>query len=320
MNYVSVCAGIEAASVAWEPLGWKPLWFSEIERFPCKVLKHHYPNVPNLGDMNNFKEWPNEKIEVLIGGTPCQSFSFAGLRQGLDDPRGNLMLVYLAIVERYKPKWIIWENVPGVLSSNRGRDFGTFLATLGKIGYGFSYRVLNAQYFGVPQRRKRVYVVGYLGDWRPTAAVLFERGSLSGNFKKSKKKVQKITEGVAGSLGKRGTRSHTELDGHGAYIPEITHTLTRKYDASEDGSGKGVPIISMPSIELNYRVRRLTPLECDRLMGFPDNYTLIPYSKKNMSPEGVRYKSLGNSMAIPVIRWLGERIQLVDDILKEQNG
>lgn len=189
MNYLSVCSGIEAATVAWHPLGWNPIAFSEIEKFPCKVLAHHYPDVPNLGDMTKFKEWSDyANVDVLVGGTPCQSFSIAGLRKGLDDPRGNLMLTYLAIADKYCAPWLVWENVPGVLSSNNGRDFGTFLWGLGQLGYGFAYRVLDAQYvrtdgyaYAVPQRRRRVFVVGYLGDWRRAAAVLFDSESLHGN-------------------------------------------------------------------------------------------------------------------------------------------
>jgi DNA (cytosine-5)-methyltransferase 1 len=197
MKYGSVCSGVEAATVAWHSLGWQPQWFSEIEKFPSAVLKHHYPAVPNHGDMTKFKEWNDDRpIDVLVGGTPCQSFSVAGLRKGLDDPRGNLMLTYLAIAERYAPKWIVWENVPGVLSSNRGRDFGTFLGALGQLGYGFAYRVLDAQYFGVAQRRKRVFVVGYLGDWRRAAAVLFERESLSGHPAPSREAGQKVAPTV----------------------------------------------------------------------------------------------------------------------------
>ena len=149
MKYGSVCSGVEAATVAWHPLGWEPQWFSEIEKFPSAVLQHHYPNTPNLGDMTKFKEWNDDPIDLLVGGTPCQSFSVAGLRKGLDDPRGNLMLTYVAIAARYKPRWLVWENVPGVLSSNGGRDFGTFLTALGEIGYGFAYRICDAQYFGV---------------------------------------------------------------------------------------------------------------------------------------------------------------------------
>eukprot|EP00729_Bicosta_minor_P001753 gene1753-12351_t len=145
--------------------------------------------VPNFGDMTKYKEWNlNEKsIDLLVGGTPCQSFSISGLRKGLGDERGNLMLEYLRMADEFKPKWIVWENVVGVLSSNGGRDFGTFLTALGKIGYGFAYRVLDAQYFGVPQRRRRVFVVGCLGDWRSAGKVLFESESLVGHGHYSEK-------------------------------------------------------------------------------------------------------------------------------------
>lgn len=188
MNFATQCSGIEAASVAWNPLGWKAQFFSEIDKFPCHVLAHHYPHVPNHGDMTRFKDWPDATLDVLAAGTPCQSFSNAGLRAGLDDPRGQLMLTFGATVARYRPRWLVWENVPGVLSSNGGRDFGAFLGLLGFLGYGFAYRVLDAQYIrvdgyarAVPQRRQRVFVVGCLGDWRSAAAVLLERESLRGD-------------------------------------------------------------------------------------------------------------------------------------------
>lgn len=200
MRFLSVCSGIEAASVAWNPLGWKAVAFSEIESFPCAVLAHHYPDTPNWGDMTKFQEWPDEPIDLLCGGTPCQSFSVAGLRKGLDDPRGNLMLTFGAIAAKYRAKWLVWENVPGVLSSNGGRDFGTFLGMLGQLGYGFAYRVLDAQYFGVPQRRRRVFVVGCLGDWRSAAAVLFEQHSLSGNPAPCRKAGQGTATDIAPSL------------------------------------------------------------------------------------------------------------------------
>jgi len=135
MKYGSVCSGIEAATVAWHPLGWKPVFFSEIEKFPNAVLAHHYTDVTNRGDMTKFKEWPDEPIDLLVGGTPCQSFSVAGLRKGMDDPRGNLALTFLAIADRFRPEWVVWENVPGVLSNNEGRDFGAFIGALGKLGY-----------------------------------------------------------------------------------------------------------------------------------------------------------------------------------------
>jgi DNA (cytosine-5)-methyltransferase 1 len=181
LRYLSVCSGIEAATVAWHPLGFQPVAFSEIDPFPCAVLAHHYPTVPNWGDMTGFKDWPDANVDLFVGGTPCQSFSVAGLRAGLADPRGSLMLTYLAIAGRYRPRWLVWENVPGVLSSDDGRAFGSLLGGLAELGYGFAYRILDAQYFGLAQRRRRVFVVGHLGDWRRAAAVLFERESLSGH-------------------------------------------------------------------------------------------------------------------------------------------
>jgi DNA (cytosine-5)-methyltransferase 1 len=207
VRYLSVCSGIEAASVAWEPLGWAPVAFAEIEKFPSKVLAHHYPGVPNLGDMTKFREWDIERgaVDVLVGGTPCQSFSVAGLRKGLDDPRGNLALTFVAMVDHYRPEWVIWENVPGVLSSSGGRDFGSFLGALGQLGYGFAYRVLDAQYFGVPQRRRRVFVVAHSsGDSRRAAQVLFEPESLRGDSPKSNRTGEKSTSSPASSVDANG--------------------------------------------------------------------------------------------------------------------
>lgn len=160
MRYLSVCSGIEAASVAWHELGWEPVAFSEIEPFPSEVLKIRFPHVPNWGDMTKFDLWPNVEVNLLVGGTPCQSFSVAGLRQGLKDPRGNLMLTFLAIADKYRPQWIVWENVPGVLSSNGGKDFESFLDGLEAIGYICDVEILDAQNFGVAQRRRRVFVCG----------------------------------------------------------------------------------------------------------------------------------------------------------------
>jgi DNA-cytosine methyltransferase len=213
MRYLSVCSGIEAASVAWHHLGWKPAAFSEIDPFPSAVLAHRFPDVPNLGDMSKFKEWTHEglqgpgSIDLLVGGTPCQSFSVAGLRKGLEDPRGNLMLTYLGIADHLKPKWIVWENVPGVLSSNQGRDFGTFLGALGQLGYQYAYRVLDAQWVrthslprAVPQRRRRVFVVGYLGEVNRAAEVLFKLESLRGDPPARRKTGEGFATVVAPSL------------------------------------------------------------------------------------------------------------------------
>ena len=181
MRYIDVCSGISAPTAAWKPLGWQALCYAEIEAAPRAVLAHHYPDVPLVGDFTQIKGDEYGPVDLLVGGTPCQSFSIAGLRGGLADGRGNLALEYLRLADRARPRWLVWENVPGVLSSNGGRDFGAILGGMGELGYGFAYRVLDAQHFGVPQRRRRVFVVGYLGDWRRAAAVLFERHGLSGH-------------------------------------------------------------------------------------------------------------------------------------------
>ena len=386
MEYGSVCSGIEAATVAWHPLGWRAKFFSEIEQFPNAVLRHHYPSVPNYGDMTKFQEWPDANLNVLVGGTPCQAFSVAGLRKGLDDPRGNLTLTYLAIANRYRPLWLVWENVPGVLSIDDGRTFASFLSGLGQCGYGFAYRVLDAQYFGLAQRRKRVFVVGYLGDWRRAAAVLFERASLSGYPPPCREARQDIA-GTIGSNTKGGFRStDLDLDQNGAFITDVAWALQERDAKGQDSStkegrlipvafepriardrgysstetvgtltkeadrGDGHPCVAIPIQEVGKRtgtsatdpragigignegdpmftlqagaqhglstmsgVRRLTPREFERLQGFPDDYTLIPFKGKPAT-DTHRYKALGNSMAVPVMRWIGERIATVDAI------
>ena len=391
MRYLSVCSGIEAATVAWHDFGWEAAAYSEIEKFPSEVLKHHYPLVPNMGDMTKYKEWEIGTIGLLVGGTPCQSFSVAGLRKGLDDPRGNLALTYCGILDKFRPKWFVWENVPGVLSSGKGRDFGSFLGAVAELGYGFSYRVLDAQYFGVAQRRRRVFVVGHLGDWRPTAKVLFESESLCRNTKKSRKSGEEIAGTITARFG-ASRNNHEELApaltcGFGkssgqdmqpglivpAYASDKSATLTASgagfsrpggFSTSHEnyvahafkvrgGSGNGgkgylgqdeqaftLSTVQDQQVAVGFNtnarpdemkfldeqsntltrsqnsgiyhgmaVRRLTPVECERLQGFPDNYTNI----KENCPDGPRYKALGNSMAVPVMKWIGSRIQMVED-------
>jgi DNA (cytosine-5)-methyltransferase 1 len=489
VRYLSVCSGIEAATVAWHPLGWTPVAFAEIDKFPCAVLAHHYPTVPNWGDLIRFHEWPNATFDLLVGGTPCQSFSVAGLRKGLDDPRGSLLLSYLAVARRYRPRWLVWENVPGVLSVDDGRAFGSLLGGLAELGYGFAYRILDAQYFGLAQRRARVFVVGYLGDWRRAAAVLFERESLSGHpapRREAGERVAPVIGGCSNGGGANGPGRDvdscesliiaptipsrrtaggglgTDFDCDGGLIPERERALTSSNqridyetetliastlgaemgrnrglgNANEDGpivpiafsvkdhgadagelaptlragghdrshanggvmpaiafaenqrgelvtsdtltltTGGGKPGQGYPAVAFDARqsdviqygdksgpldtdghtiavalrgrdgggtaelsdipsalrasqgggdkahvltamqVRRLTPLECERLQGFPDNYTLIPYNGKP-AKDGPRYKALGNSMAVPVMYWIGARIALLEQILKK---
>jgi DNA (cytosine-5)-methyltransferase 1 len=198
VRYGSVCSGIEAVSCAWHPLGYEAAWFAEIAAFPSSVLRARFPNVPNLGDFTQIGP-DRGPIDVLVGGTPCQSFSVAGLRGGMDDARGQLALEFLRLARRVGARWVVWENVPGVLSSGAGRDFGSFLGGLAELGYGWAYRVLDAQFLGVPQRRRRVFVVGCLGDWRRAAAVLFERHGLSWDPPPRRE----TRECVAGALGGR---------------------------------------------------------------------------------------------------------------------
>jgi DNA (cytosine-5)-methyltransferase 1 len=362
MRYLSVCSGIEAATVAWHPFGWVPVGFSEIDPFPSAVLAHHYPTVPNFGDMKNYEKWEiKEQVDLLVGGTPCQSFSLAGFRGGLSDPRGGLMLTYLEIARSYRPKWIVWENVSGVLSSNGGRDFGTFLGALGDLGYGWAYRVLDAQWvrthghpFAVPQRRRRVFVVGCLGNPTSAAKVLFESQSLQRHSNPRRKAGEDPTKDIAKCLaGRRCARLREDGD---TYIPvpydlfKITeplnkqsrgfgdpcHTLARDNASfaaivdvpcyggndpscadtvtSKWAKGSGGPsgdecglFVSVPTAQTT-RVRKLTPRECERLQGFPDDYTLIPWRGKSECPDGHRYRALGNSMAVNCMEWIGERI------------
>lgn len=478
MKYLSVCSGIEAATVAWHRLGWKPVGFSEIEPFPSAVLAHHYPHIPNFGDMTKFQEWPLDAgaIDLLVAGTPCQSFSVAGLRQGLKDPRGNLMLTYLAIAARLRPRWVVWENVPGVLSSNGGRDFGSLLGGLRELGYQYAYRVLDAQWVrthghphAVPQRRRRVFVVGCLGDATAAATVLFERESVQRHSAKSGATREEIAGTLAARSGEcrnnpeqlvpvmsmdeecnpgiemigpiirgggggrhdcvavpytKAKRAQSDTDDETWVEGQVNPTLSlfdcgdvrattvaiqaysvredakannfsatptdvgltvsalvpgvqshhaqiflaqaipldlrnsqrdpEKHDAqNRQGLGVGSVGDPAPTVDASFvhrvacinmggdkgkastqtsgasytlstnephavaqamTVRRLLPIECERLQGFPDDYTLIPWRKKAADdcPDGPRYKALGNSMAVNCMEWIGERIAALE--------
>jgi DNA (cytosine-5)-methyltransferase 1 len=297
MIFGSVCSGIEAASVAWEPLGWKAAWFSEIEKFPSQLLSYRYPLIPNLGDMTKLydkKIFQEEKIDLLVGGTPCQSFSIAGLRKGMLDARGNLTLEFLRVLDSKKPRWFVWENVPGVLSTSEGRDFGCFLRGIQECGYGFAYRILDARFFGVPQRRRRVYVVGHSGgDWGSAVKALFEPKGVQGNPAKDK-------------AAKQNSSNTTDKSANEKVIG-FNWQEGLNFRANEELSN---PLIKnqTPAVLIDGFVRRLTVKECERLQGFPDNYTRISRIRND---DANRYIALGNSMAVPVMRWIGERIQKV---------
>ena len=379
MRFISVCSGIEAASVAWEPLGFKAVAFSEIDPFCCSLLSQRFPDVPNYGDMTRYEEWPNETpVDIAIGGTPCQSFSIAGLRGGLQDDRGNLALIYCRILQKYKPRWFVWENVPGCLSSFsdeeacsqeafdtasseseelwQSSDFVSMLSAFRECGYCIAGRILDAQYFGVPQRRRRVFIVGYRGDWRYPAEVLFEPESVQGNTW-SRKKTRKscsatLTKGfgdrgvdscqiingnavVVGTLTKRHDSSPCVDRGSNCVVTAVSSTLTIRIGNTVDSDCTTTLVVSSSgnkSLCLNagmgrqdletetmilsgIGVRKLLPVECERLQGFPDNHTLVEY-RGGMASDGPRYSAIGNSMAVPVIRWIGERILRIDQRIR----
>jgi DNA (cytosine-5)-methyltransferase 1 len=331
MRYGSVCSGVEAASLAWEPLGWQPQWFAEVEKFPSAVLAHHWPTIPNLGDItdDNFIEQARRRpIDVLVGGTPCQSFSVAGLRKGMDDDRGNLALQFCRIVDALQPRWVVWENVPGVLSSGNGRDFGSIVGALVEVGYDIAWRILDAQYFGVPQRRRRVFLVGHLGGRRSAAAVLFERESIAGHIAPRRKTRQEAAGDVGNSVATPSATVSAKWakdTGHAFAFTQKAGARTRSIGLAKEQSPtleiSGPP----PAVYTNttqVAVRRLTPVECERLQGMPDNHTRIPWRNKPAEdcPDGPRYKAIGNSMAVPVMRWIGERIELVENVLTEIRG
>ncbi|WP_150538873.1 DNA cytosine methyltransferase [Actinobacillus vicugnae] len=415
-TYGSICSGIEAVSVAWKGIG-KPVWFSEIEPFPCAVLAYHYPDIPNLGDMTALvPKILNREIpapDVLVGGTPCQAFSVAGKRESLNDDRGNLTLTLIHILEAIdyvrlsdgkQPCVLVWENVPGVLST-KDNAFGHFLAGLAQehqplqptgnkwtnAGYvhsarAISWRVLNAQYFGVAQRRKRVFLVASARK-RSVAQILIEPKGLRGDFNSSKQEEENTTTYIESSFGSyrqsniggtlkacggvlgggseifvvHGTQdpiintkiSHClgrnngqenvlfEIKGAeavrvaeqplfptlksrmgtgGNNVPCIVlagNTIGRKPENGGNGNGFDESGISytltatdVHAVCNQYILRKLTPKECERLQGFPDDYTKIPYRNKTAKdcPDSPRYKAIGNSMAVPVMKWIGERV------------
>lgn len=351
MRYISLFSGIEAASVAWRDLdGWEPVAFCEIDKFPSAVLAYRFPDVPNLGDITKV-DWKGVieeygAVDLIVGGSPCQSFSIAGGRESLDG-ESRLMFEYIRAIEEAKPRWFLWENVPGVLNT-RDDAFGCLLRALQEIGYSdIAYRVLDAQFFGVAQRRRRVFVVGNLiGKRFCSAAILFDSASLSRfavsntekreELSRSAKKHSYKTICMAGDTARAAVNVDvcgTLLAGSGS-APIVLKVRGGsdtyiKRDGTVGTAGKGALLEHDVTFTLaatqdmtlfvDDMARYLTPIECERLQGFPDNWTLIPYRGKpaNECPDAPRYKALGNSMAVPVMKWLGQRIQLVENILQE---
>lgn len=391
MRAATLFSGIGAPEQA-QP-DWQWLWHAEIEPFPAAVLAARHPGSINLGDVSadDFAERAERagRPDVLVFGSPCQSFSVAGKRLGLSDPRGNLALVALALVSRLRPRWFCFENVPGLLSSDGGRDFQAFLSTVAECGYSGCWRVLDARYWHLAQRRERVFFVGSLGDWRGPAAVLSLAEGLRGYPEKGREARQDVAVSVikGAAIGRQpenGPQYGEVLTDGTCYTLNCTeqhavsvaHTLRADgFDASEDGTGRGTPLVpvgafnwqsggdcrglelrdttmalqreQIPAVAFNLRgreggampemadlasvraasggssrsyiantaVRRLTPTECERLQGFPDGYTAIQWRGKPAA-DGPRYKALGNSMAVPVLRWLLTRIEAHEACMK----
>lgn len=367
MRYLSVFSGVEAATLAWEPLGWEPVAFCEIDAFPSAVLAYRWPDVPNLGDITKVDWSPyHGAVDLVVGGSPCQSFSVAGNRTGLDGASG-LMWEYVRCIREVMPRWLVWENVTGAMSSKEGEDFGCLLRALDEVGYGLAWRVLDAEFFGVPQRRERVFLVGYLGAPDPPAEVLFEPESLRWDFVSGREKRKALAGGAEGGARAAGFRWHqgsaagsvgieteqsptldatkppavmcmTGSQEHGMVSGDVCGTLTRRMhkdlpvvsvkirSGKPKGGTKGALVTEDLSCTLGtandqvmfippeYQVRKLTPRECERLQGMPDDHTKVPYRGKPAEecPDTPRYKAIGNSMAVPVMRWIGERIDHAD--------
>jgi DNA (cytosine-5)-methyltransferase 1 len=419
VRFLSLFSGIEAASLAWEPLGWECVAVAEIEPFPCAVLSARYPRIPNLGDVTKIREKQIAalgRIDVVVGGFPCQDVSIAGKRRGFENADGSatrsglfwdaIRLVHWAALHG-GCRWVVLENVPGLFNSHEGRDFAGVVGALA--GTRFSpprdgwrnagcavgpagmveWSVLDAQFWGLAQRRKRVFLVADLGDWSHRPPVLLERESMLGNPPTREKARQGVAggaeggtrgSGITGPLDNRenaggagwGTdwmidggltvsmalnahpggsrydgesetfitpqlysimpqRAGTDYKARAVDVAQplmgsgpvsgaqggdvVTHTLKADgFDASEDGTGRGVPMVPAGS-----GVRRLTVTECERLQGFPDGFTAVPFRGK-AAADGNRYKALGNSMAVPVMRWIGERIDEVTGHGKPRRG
>lgn len=289
MKYGSVCSGIASCTVAWKPLGWECMYYAERDRFASNLLEQHYPGSVNYGDFTTIEDAPY--VDLIVGGTPCQAFSIGGFRKGMGERRGQLALEYIRLLDKARPTWTVWENVPGVLSSNKGRDFASFIGAMAEIGYSFSWRVLDAQHFGLPQRRHRVFLVGHIGDWRYPAAVLFERHSLQRHSPPSRP--------AEPEEGRSSVQDTYRMQGHGDY----TYSQISKTIIANDYRKPTDLIVNHEAPN----IRRLTLTEMERLQGFPDGYTKLKY-KKAHEP---RYRVLGNSIAVPVLRWIGERINVV---------
>lgn len=304
MKFLSLFSGIDSASIAWRDLGYTCVGFSEIEPFACSVLKQRYPRVKNFGNISNIS---NEdlfnlksrygKIDIVIGGSPCQSFSYAGQRLGVKDERGKLMFEYARVIEQVRPTWIVWENVTGVLTSNNGTDFGCLLRILAELGYSLAWRTLNAKFYGIPQQRRRVFLVGHIGKSTNPYKVLFNEKSVTRNSEKIKKSKKENTKNLIHGI-RQKIKIYREND-----FP--SYCESNFFATLRVGSNDSNLILEKDT----NKVRRLTPEECERLQGFPTGFTNIQWNKSKNAPAIYRYKVLGNTICVPVLKEIGARIK-----------
>lgn len=340
MKFGSLFSGIGGFDLGFERAGMQCVWQCEIDKKASDVLKKYWKHIPNLGDVRNVRKETVEPVDLICGGFPCQDVSIAGKRKGLAGERSGLWFEFARVIDELEPKWVVIENVPGLLSSNGGRDFATIIQWLAKRGYGVAWRVLDAQYFGVPQRRRRVFIIGSFGS-SCSSKVLFEQESLR-RYTETRKKAQEKTTRVAGTLAASGAGLNrprgnaNEVDflvpfstrSFGAYAEGLGTLRASGADAGGGseillvfGNGNSQQIDVTSCLTTNVRmdfdsetfvvdneikgVRRLTPVECERLQGFPDGWT-------ENQPDTTRYKQLGNAVAVPVAYWIGKRIVEVD--------
>jgi DNA (cytosine-5)-methyltransferase 1 len=319
MKFITLCSGIEAASVAWNPLGWECVGVCDFASFPQQVLKHHYPDVPLFPNMLNILEdekFKKLKAKVIAAGTPCQAWSDAGLGNGMDDERAQLAITFGNILDSKRPTYFIWENVPGVFEEQHKEGLSEIFTNFTGVDirpedlqegggifigkkYSIAYRIFDSRYFGVPQRRRRIVVVGYRGtNWRVPAAILFNEGCFGSVKGENKKKRDERTKNILGEI-------------------KLAGTVTKSYSKTlTDGFGK----ISTSNYWVDdLGIRQFTEKELCRLQGFPDDYFDFEINGQKPSYSSVK-GGIGNSWSVPVFRYLGERIQFVDDYLESQKN
>ena len=354
MRFLSLFDGCHMFGLALRRAGFECVGTSEIDTHAANVTRYHYPDTPQLGDVHNVGATrPTGPVDFIVGGFPCQDLSVAGSRLGLAGDRSGLFWKIVRIAREKSPRWLLLENVPGLLSSNGGRDMGAVVGALGELGYGVAWRVLDAQHFGVPQRRRRVFIVGCLGGVRRAAEVLFEPESVRGDSPPSRE----AREGSSGDVAKCLTAHGQRLDGDTeTFVVADTVQITSKTNRANPKQGDPAPSEVSPCLDTHGRgsiatgvvlsgrasdspaaltgavsstvrasqggqdkphvltfggVRRLMPIECERLQGLPDDWTR--YGRKADGEvydvsDSARYKMIGNGGAVPVVEWIAQRI------------